>query len=344
MFDGKGNAARMRFNAMGRVESVTGRAPFNHRIDYKYDANYNEIESAQSFERLDDDASSDAPIITSTILRELKQYNALDNLTSRTLVGDGNGVTESFTRDADERIIRQLQPLGNVTEYVFDERNLLLEKISGAGTQEQSSQRFTYTPNGALSGQTDGAGNMTTHHYDGFHRYKGFTSPIGSRKTQWFDEADNVVRVAIDGADGGNQSATGRLVRLMDATYHFDQWNRAYRVDRSWHDQATGELLGNSKWNGQKGVVSTILEYADNGLPARVWTEAGNVVAVEYDGAGRIVRASDSTGEDCALEYDQNDNPTLMRYQGPLVNGRRAERVLRRQIRRHGSAGVAARR
>lgn len=331
VLDGKNNPSRLQYNAMGKVECVTSREPFKHRIDFKYDANYNEIESAQSFERLEYDETKQKTTVKSSILRELIEYNALDNVTLRKIVGDDKIITEYFVRDADEQIINQIQPLGNATEYVYDERNLLIEKKFGVGTKETFSNRFTYTLNGAVRTSTDGNGNTTTHNYDGFHRYKGFTNPIGTKKTQWFDEADNVVRVEIDGL-ATKKSIFGYRgsAPLMEAKYYFDQWNRMYRVDKAWHNHSNGDKLGESQWNGEKGIVSTVLEYAQNGLPGKVWTETGNVVGVEYDGVGRVVQMKDLTGEEFSFEYDENNNPTLLKHLGPEGEGKRFERALRR--------------
>jgi YD repeat-containing protein len=334
VFDGKRNPAQLRYNAMGKLESVTSREPFQYRIDYRYDANYNETESIQFFERLEYDDANQRTVVTSSSLREIKEYNALDNVTMRQIVGDAKSTVEYFYRDADENIIRHIQPLGNATEYVYDERNLLIEKIFGAGTNESFSHRFTYTFNGALSSYTDGNGETTAHHYDGYHRYKGFTSPIGTRKTQWFDEADNVVRVEIENPKDMATRKSGvddsSSVPFMQAKYHFDQWNRPYRVDKAWHDHSTGHPLGKSKWNGETGIVSTVMEYGENGLLAKIWTETNNVVAVEYDGVGRIVKTGDLTGEESFFEYDENNNVTLMKHLGPEVDGRRFEWALRR--------------
>jgi YD repeat-containing protein len=334
VLDGKSNPARLRYNAMGKVECVTSREPFKHRIDYKYDANYNEIESAQSFERFELDEKNQTTRVTPSTLRELKEYNTLDNVTLRKIVGSDKIIVEYFVRDGDEKIIRQIQPLGNATEYVYDERNLLIEKIYGVGTRETFSNRFTYTLNGALRTYTDGNGKKTTHHYDGFHRYKGFTNPIGTKKTQWFDEADNVVRVEIDG-DKGSATKKSRVghrgsAPLMETNYNFDQWNRVYRVDKAWHNHSNGHTLGKSQWNGEEGIVSTILEYAENGLPGKVWTETDNVVGFEYDGVGRVIQIKDLTGEEFSFEYDENNNPTLLKHLGPEVEGRRFEQVVRR--------------
>lgn len=332
VLDGKSNPARLRYNAMGKLESVTSREPFKNRIDYKYDANYNEIESVQSFERLKYDEKNQKTIIKSSTLRELKEYNALDNMILRKFVGGDKVITEHFTRDANENVVRQIQPLGNTTEYKYDERDLLVEKKSGAGTRETFSERFTYTLNSAVRTYTDGNGKITMHHYDGFHRYKGFIDSVGTKKTQWFDEADNIVRVEIDGDTGfvTDKHENPGSTPLMETKYNFDQWNRVYRVDQAWRDSSNGQELGQSKWNGEKGIVSTVVEYAENGFPGKVWTESENVLATEYDGVGRIVKMKDLTGEEFSFEYDENNNPTLMKYIGPEVQGRRCERELRR--------------
>jgi YD repeat-containing protein len=333
-WDGKRNPARVRYNAMGKIESITSRAPFRNTVDYSYDANYNEIDSTQSFERLEYDQTSQTTMLKSSTLREQKEFNVLDNITRRKIVGDDKIIAESFIRDADERVIRQIQPLGNTTEYVYDERNLVIEQTFGVGTTEGFSNLFTYALNGSIRTVADGNGNETSHHYDGFQRYKGYRNAAGTGKRQWFDAAGNVVRVKIEDGDSlamtGSKDDQGR-VPLMEMRYHFDEWNRAYRVDKAWHDAVTGEKLGRSKWDGEKGVVSTLLEYAENGLLGRVWTESDNVLAFEYDGVGRIATMQDLTGDQVFFEYDENNNLTLTEHLGPEVEGGRFKLVLQRK-------------
>ena len=316
MYDGKGNAARLRYNAMGRVELITGREPFADSITYRYDANYDEIESSQAFERNSYDAATRQTTVESTTLRELTEYDALGCVVSRVLAGDDERVKESFVRDADERIVRLIGPTGTVTEQVFDERGLVIEKIGADGAAE----RFTYTLSGDCRSQADGNGNKTTRHYDGFQRPRGFTDPAGTRKTQWFDEAGNVVRVRVD-TDGK---------ALMEAWYHFDQWNRPYRLDQAWLDPLTGAPLGQSRWTGEKGVVSTVVEFAPNGLPGKVWSEAANVAELEYDGAGRLTGLADLTGDAYRFGYDENSNVVSVARRGRKGAGRPGQEVLHR--------------
>jgi YD repeat-containing protein len=312
VWDGKGNATTVRCNAMGVVEQLTSRAPFHHAVDFRFDANYNEIESAQSFERqVLDDAGGATPV--TSVVRELRQYDALDNVISRTLVGDDDRpVSELFVRDAAGRIIRQVQPVGNVTEYSYDERDRVVEAIRGAGMPDEHIERTTYTRNGVVATHTDGDGNTTTHRYDGFDRYRGFTNPLGTSKTQWLDEAGNVTRVAVTAGDR----------TLMEARRYFDEWDRLWRIDESWV-AADGKPLGASGWDEAKGVVSAVVEFGDSGLPASVWGESGNVVSFTYDGAGRVTRISDLAGANWSLAYDENGNVTELRQRTEGVDGER---------------------
>src|SRR5262249_1425494 len=154
--------------------------------------------------------------------------------------------------------------------------------------------------NDAVRSYTDGNNNVTRHHYDGFDRYKGYTNAVGATKTQSLDEAGNVVKVAVFGENRGRMP-------LMEATYHFDEWNRVYRVNKAWYDFSNGAPIGQSKWNGEKGLVSTLLEYADNGLPGKVWMETDNVLAFEYDGVGRVVKMTNLAGGEVSFDYDENN-------------------------------------
>src|SRR5262249_12261010 len=146
------------------------------------------------------------------------------------------------------------------------------------GAPEGFTERFTYTLDGSPRTWTDGDGNTTQHQYDGFGRYRGFTNPAGTTKHQTLDEVGNVVAVAI----------TEDHRSLMEARYRVDEWNRVFRIDRAWRDIETGRPSGKTRWDGTGGIVSTVIEYGENGRPDRVWYESGNIVEYAYDGCGRL--------------------------------------------------------
>lgn len=316
VLDGKGNPSHLLYDALGRLERITGREPAAATVSYRYDANGNQVESSQLFERNARDAATGAIATTTSTIRELLEYDVLDRLVARTIVGYDRKVTERMGRDAAGRIARQVQPSGNTTEYEYDERDLLLTKTFAAGTKESFTHRYTWTPNGAIRTRTDGNGHTYTNRFDGFHRFLGFTDPLGTSKTQSLDAAGNVVRVAIEGVSGastGRRRARADGLPLMEAAYHVDEWNRVHRIDRAWRD-TEGRPLGSSGWADEPGVVSMLIEYADDGLPGALWSEGGNVTTVDRDEAGRIASVGDLTGETWSVDWDDNDNPTSIDY------------------------------
>ena len=66
------------------------------------------------------------------------EYNSLNNLVRRTIAGDGREITHTLVRDANENIVRRILPMGNVVEYEYDERRLLIAQRFGAQTRDRS--------------------------------------------------------------------------------------------------------------------------------------------------------------------------------------------------------------
>ncbi len=315
--DGKGAAARRTYNAMGLVESFVSRPPFEYRVECTYDANYDEVEVVQTFDRLEADRATGRAQSRPSMLREQHEYDELRFVRGRRLVGGDKVVHETFVHDEADRLVRQIQPLGNVTEWIYDERNLVIEKRSAAGAPEGVVERFTYTLDGSPRTATDGEGNTAEHLYDAFERYVGFTDPVGTTKRQVFDDAGNVTAVSV--IDGEHA--------VMEASYRFDEWSRVCRIDRAWREAASGEPTGASGWDGAKGVVTTIVEYAENGRPGKVWLESGEVVEYKHDGCGRVTAIGDTTGRSVVLSYDENGSLTELAFS---TDEDRAPTVLRR--------------
>jgi YD repeat-containing protein len=78
-----------------------------------------------------------------------------------------------------------------------------------------------------------------------------------------------------------------------------------------------GKSLGNSGWDGADGVVSTVIEYGENGRPSKIWNESGAITAYAYDGCERLTSLSDSTGQELSVAYDENGNVTELTASDP---------------------------
>jgi YD repeat-containing protein len=332
VLDGQRNAVRLRYDPLGRLERVDGRGLAGDWIEYRYDANGNESESIQPFQRKEVDEASDKLVTRTGTIRELRSYDVLDRLVARTIVGGDTRVTERFVRDADERIVRLIQPTGAVTEVEYDERDLPIASTRAAGTKEAVTERRSYTANGDLRSETNGRGGTTRYHYDGFARHVGITDELGTRWTRSLDEAGNAVRLAVEAGDGeavdegasvgyngGWRTPAASRPPLIETAVRYDEWGRPVRIDQAWRDPA-GRALGASYWDGQEGVSSTLVEYIANGRPGRVWNEAGNVVTVAYDGLGQVASISDLTGEQAEFTYDANGNSAALSYRAPAID------------------------
>ncbi|MBI5716982.1 MAG: RHS repeat protein [Burkholderiales bacterium] len=312
VLDGQRNAVRLRYDAMGRLKRLDGRGP-GAWIEYRYDENGNEIESIQPFERLGADADSGRFVTRAGTIRELRTYDLLDRIVTRTIAGDDMRITERFVRDADERLVRLVQPTGAVTEIEYDERDLPIASTRAAGTGRAITERRAYTMNGDLRSETDGRAGTTLHHFDGFGRHVLTIDRLGTRWARELDAGDNAVRVVV-------KSRGDRGAPFIESTISYDEWDRPVRIDKAWRD-ASGRALGASGWDGREGVSSTVVEYAANGRPGRIWNEGGNVVAVDYDSLGQVAVIGDSTGERAELAYDVNGNPTTLSLRVPVPGG-----------------------
>ena len=193
--------------------------------------------------------------------------------------GDGREITHTLVRDANENIVRRILPMGNVFEYEYDERRLLIAQRFGATTRDQAKIRHTYSRNGRLRSTVDGSGNTVRYDYDGFNRCKGFANAAGTVKKQWLDAMGNVTRLQVLGGrmtmnERGEPIANEASV-LLESSFQYDELNRWVQMNRAWTDPLTGAPLGKSQWDGKEGVVSTVIEYDDNHLPSKVWQETG---------------------------------------------------------------------
>lgn len=324
IWDGKHNPTRLEYDAHNHLIQVTARKPYLYTATFQYDANGNMAEAALSFDHYAYDPLAQMDTFKTTALCQRFEYNLLNNIVKRSLAaGDREQVTR-LVRDAAENVIREIQPLGNTIEYEYEERNKKVTRRQGVGSSDETEMHYTYTANGRLAATTSAKGHKVTFYYDGFHRYEGFTNPIGTMKKQWRDETGNVIRMQVIGEtmtcnDQGEPAATQKGT-LLESWFHYDECNRLVRMDRAWRDPATGAPLGSSHLQGKEGMISSVVQYGQNHLPAHLWLETGNVLHFQYDGASRLIALSDDSGESVSVRYDENSNPVRVERLGHPVN------------------------
>jgi|GEM_PF-901329 len=325
ILDGRSNPTCFEYDAQNRLIKTTSRKPFSYQKNFRYDANGNLVEETTSFDRYQYNPVEQKIISKQTTACQRFEYNSLNNPVRRTIAGDDREITHTLIRDANENIVRRIQPMGNVIEYEYDERGLLIAQRHGLQTRDEAESRHTYTRNGKLRSTVDRGGNTIRYDYDGFNRNKSFVNAVGSVRKQWLDELGNVTQLQVLG-DRVTMNEQGEPIEnqtsvLLESRFHYDELNRPVQMNRAWKDPLTGDPLGKSQWDDQEGVVSTVIEYDDNSLPLKVWQETGNILNLQYDGVNRPVLVNDETGESVSIEYDENSNPVRMERLGPTIEG-----------------------
>ncbi|MFF4258653.1 DUF6531 domain-containing protein [Streptomyces sp. NPDC001663] len=312
--DSAGDAAELEWSPSGQVEEVRGRLA-GHSLRQHHDAAGNLVASVRPFTRLVHDKANGTVTPQTATVRERREYDEVDRLVARTIESDDTRSTERVVRDADGRVTRHVQPEGGVTQYVHDERDLVVACVRGAGTSHAATERFTWTPDGSLRSRTDACGETTTWTYDGFGRCTGAVDAAGTTWIRRLDAVGDTVLLTVTSTKNGGPEP------VAETAHHRDEWGRPFRIDRAWRDPK-GRPLGCSGWDGAEGIVSSLVEYGVDGRPAAVWSEDGGVVRLAWDGAGRLVGVRTSDGDECAIEHDANGNPTDLTYRGPDNDGR----------------------
>jgi len=313
VWDGKGNPTHLDYDAHNQLVRIVSREPFRHEMLFHYDANGNPIKANVSFERhAFDPTKGEVALLTTTISQQIA-YDLLNYPVQRITSAEGQQLRETFVRDASERVVQSVQPMGNTTTYHFDERNLLIEKRLGSATKDEVVCRYTYTLNGKRSTRTDGQGNTLHYHYDGFQRSIGMTNAEGIVIHRVLDPAGNTTLFEVMPDPAALQEAgSAPAVPLLQMYYQYDELNRLTQINRAWYDLSSGMPSGKSQLNGQTGFVSTILEYQENPYPSMILGEAGSQVRLEYDGIDRLLRVEGLLGNVIQFDYDENSNITSM--------------------------------
>lgn len=190
------------------------------------------------------------------------------------------GDTTRYFYDEHNRVIAEVDPLGNRTEQAYDANNNLIAETDGRGYTTQ----YAYDDRGNLIERVDPVDRLssvyyttdTTHWtYNDRNFVTSMTDALGSTWQYEYDSAGNLARsTAPDGS-------------ITVATYN-----------------AWGQPTTITDPNGQ----TTSYEYDSYGNLTRTTDAAGNISTSTYDSAGREVSYTDSNGHTVSFSYDQNSN------------------------------------
>ena len=325
VLDGRSNATRYEYDALNQLLAIVSRPPFSYRTEMTRDANGNLVKVTRHVAYSIYNAAVGTTSKVSGSISQRYDYDDLNNMIARQTIEGQNEITETFVLDEDERMVRWTDPLGNVATYTYDERDLVVTSRGAVGTASEAASNYAYSPSGQLRSLADGLGNTRLYSYDGFDRYSSTVDAVGTSMIRTRDAAGNVTSLRIEGQIPNPSSVPDGITfsnaTLAQLTNSYDELNRLVRTDRVWLDPAKATSLGTGGWDGQNGVISTVVQYANNHRPSGIWVEGGNILKWVYDGANRINQVTDSVGHSISYNYDQNSNVVRTETQGPEIGG-----------------------
>ena len=302
--DAEGRITRWDYDALGRV--VARKLPGGQVERFNYDKAGDIVERV-AFDGRSVIVSYDAVGQPTLVVRPDgarigRTYTRSGQLGSVTVTAaPDSGVeagTTTFTYDAQDRLVRRLNPDDSFLGYGYDAGGNIVERSSAAGTV-----RYGYDAAGRMQSVVDMDGGTTRYDYDKAGRVAAVHVPNGVLTSYGHDDDGNLVQVA-------HANAAGKLLAAVRYTMSTrGQKTRAEEFDD------TGVLAAGVL---SAPVRSTAFGYDQAG---RLVTEtlagrdgvATATVTYEYDRAGNRLRKTEQTANGATIEtyrYDQNDRLT----------------------------------
>ena len=218
------------------------------------------------------------------------KYDKAGNLIQRTLE---NGATYKTEYDAENRAIKQIDPLGNTASIEYDLSGRMVSATSVLG----GVTKYAYDANGNLVSTTDALGNTTRTEYDALGRIVRSTDALGNNTMYWYDKVGNLESVtdALGNVESYQYDKNGNLTQLTDALGQ----EMAFGYD----------ALGGMTKAVQKNGATTVSEYDAAGRLMRQTDALGNATLYAYNALGLAETVTDALGQQAKIAYDKLGNP-----------------------------------
>ncbi|MEH3055298.1 MAG: DUF6531 domain-containing protein [Patulibacter minatonensis] len=261
----------------------------------------------------------------------------------RTATVQADGARHEVEYDDRDVPVREIDPLGHVTEIGYDAHAQRVRELTDAGGIA-AEHRWTLDVLGRTTAYTDPTGSATTYALDGLGRCTTATSPAGITSVRTFDAAGRLATEAVSGgaAFAFDYDAAGRLVAMRPTTtpagqqpvdehhYAYDGLGRLVRATAGGRSvRRRFDSLGRLRREAS-GAAATTVDYDDLlGRAEQRWPD-GAIERHRTDAAGRLIRterlAGAALGAPGAIELE----PEGFRHVGRLTfpGGGTVDRVL----------------
>ncbi|MCP4287409.1 MAG: RHS repeat protein, partial [Gammaproteobacteria bacterium] len=265
-------------------------------------------------------------------LETRKEYDEWDNPT-KIIYPDSSTVSYQYEHTYNQRT-REVNELGIVTEYEYDNDGNLIKQIEAKDTDVERVMEFTYYPDRNLEtiqvwlDETTVA--VTTMEYDTADNIITITDP--ENNVMHFTSYDFMGNV-LSMLDGRGKTRTftyddmGRLRKITNPLTHTTEHiynaagNLAQVIDPNTHATTY-------RYDHQDNLIEiedadhklTRFEYNDDGNLLRQIDPEGRQIAYVYDTYGRQVTITDGNGNDIRMEYDDVSGSSCSSCSGGATN------------------------
>jgi YD repeat-containing protein len=180
----------------------------------------------------------------------------------------------------------------------YDERDLIHTKSYGNG---QTTESFTYTPNGYLNTFTDGENKVYNYVHDSHGRLKDIIDPLGNKVSYGYDENSNLTTLDAFNSRGPSINLSYVYDPLNRLTHHKIQKGSGFITTQYGYNDA-GSLNSITTPNQQPWSITP----TGSGLAGTVTDPMGNVDTNTYDKRGWLKTITENESGPTGKELTNN--------------------------------------
>ncbi|MBI9049611.1 MAG: hypothetical protein JEZ00_09340, partial [Anaerolineaceae bacterium] len=233
-------------------------------------------------------------------------YDLAGNVTHIT---DTYGNMTEYVYDGKNQLIQIILPDNNAINYSYDVLGNLLEEEDQRGNittyvydtrnrlvtitdDNGNNNHISYNANDTISSVTDARGYVTLFEYDGVDRIINTTNPLNGVESTTYDEAGNIIEKTdtLGRSTGFEYDALNRLISQTDAAGESTEY---------FYDEVDNLIqIIDPRGN------STTYTYNDLNQLIKVTDASGHETSFTYDAVGQFIDQTDANGNISTIEYD----------------------------------------
>jgi YD repeat-containing protein len=202
---------------------------------------------------------------------------------------DPSGYATRMVTDKYGRLLRETDPLGNVTTYIRNDAGLTTRVVHPDGTQ----QSMVYDARGNLLAGSDAYGNTVSFTYEpDFDKVTSVVDPLGNRTTMTYDQRGNLAALTLANGFSTYMTYDGRGM-LSSATNPLEQATFNY------------DSMGNVSSSMDAGGNTITFTRDSAGNVTAVIGPEGRQTRYAYDQRNRVTGVTDALGQTTTYSYDE---------------------------------------